>query len=494
VTAAGAARGATPGRLLFQQGEEGLLAELAPGGAVLRSYGWHPDHPYSTYPLFQHAGNEYFYYHNDHLGTPWRVTNKAGVVVWSATDYTAFGTVTVAANAQMVQPWRFAGQYFDAETSLHYNLRRYYEAETGRYVTQDPLGLAAGTNYYAYANHSPGNFIDPTGEIVPFLMCMGMNYLRCVAACVAIDGIIQLIKDPCSLDWDILTDCAKECLWSLIPIPTPCSKWGKMLAGAIGVYGAASDAVEIYDAVSDPGPSTTPAKKNSFVEGTLVATPEGLKSIEMLRPGDLVLSFDEVRGGTRPETVTDIALSNREQKVVTLTLESGQKIEVTGGHPLHTPQGWRAAQLMQAGGQLDIKGKDGALRPAVIVAVSIQNRIVPVYNLEVSHTHSFFVGEDGVLAHNGVRENKEAGDTFRDEVRDVLRENGHNVESEVERGHGIKTPYGMRYPDIYEYGPTGKIIRLFECKRGGAKRSRLQKKKDKWIRRVYGADTIVVGT
>jgi len=37
---------------------------------------------------------------------------------------------------------RFPGQYFDKETNLHYNYFRYYEPETGRYISPDPIGLA----------------------------------------------------------------------------------------------------------------------------------------------------------------------------------------------------------------------------------------------------------------------------------------------------------------------------------------------------------------
>jgi RHS repeat-associated protein len=38
------------------------------------------------------------------------------------------------------QPLRMAGQYFDEETGLHYNLFRYYAPECGRFVSQDPIG------------------------------------------------------------------------------------------------------------------------------------------------------------------------------------------------------------------------------------------------------------------------------------------------------------------------------------------------------------------
>ena len=56
---------------------------------------------------------------------------------------------------------RFPGQYFDAETGLHYNFHRYYDPALGRYITEDPI--RDGLNWYAYAGSNPGNNVDPLG-------------------------------------------------------------------------------------------------------------------------------------------------------------------------------------------------------------------------------------------------------------------------------------------------------------------------------------------
>jgi len=57
----------------------------------------------------------------------------------------------------------FPGQYFDQETGLHYNYFRMYDPKNGRYDEADPIGLAAGTNPFLYANANPIRFTDPLG-------------------------------------------------------------------------------------------------------------------------------------------------------------------------------------------------------------------------------------------------------------------------------------------------------------------------------------------
>ncbi len=95
----------------------------------------------STDPLFMKVGSEYYWYHNDHLGTPQMMTTSSGAVVWKA-KYTSFGKATVDPGSTVVNPLRFSGQYEDAETGLHYNWFRYYNSEFGRYLRIDPLRLS----------------------------------------------------------------------------------------------------------------------------------------------------------------------------------------------------------------------------------------------------------------------------------------------------------------------------------------------------------------
>ncbi|MFI8224357.1 RHS repeat-associated core domain-containing protein [Pseudomonas sp. NPDC085632] len=105
-----------------------------------------------------------FYYQLDHLGTPQELTDYSGDIVWSA-QYDAYGKVaalTLAGEDYLNQPLRFQGQYFDAESGLHYNRHRYYDPRLGRYLTPDPIKLAGGLNQYQYVPN-PTGWVDPLG-------------------------------------------------------------------------------------------------------------------------------------------------------------------------------------------------------------------------------------------------------------------------------------------------------------------------------------------
>ena len=79
-----------------------------------------------------------------------------------AVSYKAYGNVAVAFKADVENNLRFAGQYFDEESGLHYNRFRYYDPACGRFINQDPIGLLGGVNNYLYVPN-PTGWVDPLG-------------------------------------------------------------------------------------------------------------------------------------------------------------------------------------------------------------------------------------------------------------------------------------------------------------------------------------------
>ena len=108
-------------------------------------------------PLFVHA---------DHLGTPRAMTDTAQAVVWDHVTRPFGETYALLGLAENNR--RFPGQYFDAETDLHYNYFRDYDPALGRYVQSDPIGLIGGLNTFAYVKNRAINFYDAQGQ---FLDC-----------------------------------------------------------------------------------------------------------------------------------------------------------------------------------------------------------------------------------------------------------------------------------------------------------------------------------
>ena len=113
----------------------------------------------------ENATDEKTWYVKDAHGDTVQLTDGNGAVIWNYA-YDAFGNQKETANSgtEPYNPFRYTGEYFDAETGFIYLRARYMNPQTGRFISEDPVG--DGANWYVYAGGNPIAFYDPSGLAV----------------------------------------------------------------------------------------------------------------------------------------------------------------------------------------------------------------------------------------------------------------------------------------------------------------------------------------
>ncbi len=149
------------------------IAEFDNDGNLLRHYGFFPE-SHALVSITDNNGAHAVL--NDKLAVPRIITDPAETTLWNG-SYKVFGEM--AANEDVDGDGtsfhcnlRFPGQYFDAESNLHYNSYRFYDPAIGRYTSVDPLAVniysPEDLNSYTYAHSDPVGFIDPDGRASVF--------------------------------------------------------------------------------------------------------------------------------------------------------------------------------------------------------------------------------------------------------------------------------------------------------------------------------------
>ena len=121
-------------------------------------------------PLAMKYNNTLYYYVLNAQGDVVRIVNSSRSVVASYT-YDPWGKIISSSGTLAdVNPLRYRGYYYDAETGFYYLQSRYYDPEIGRfidadsYASTDATGLLS-TNMFAYCENNPVMRVDPTGEL-----------------------------------------------------------------------------------------------------------------------------------------------------------------------------------------------------------------------------------------------------------------------------------------------------------------------------------------
>lgn len=112
-------------------------------------------------PLAEMRSGTLAFYQQDALGSVTSLSNVTGTLV-NTYSYDTFGNLT-ASTGSFDNLFQYTGREYDPETGLRYYRARYYDATNGKFLSEDPKGFAAGTNFYEYVSNVPTRMTDPLG-------------------------------------------------------------------------------------------------------------------------------------------------------------------------------------------------------------------------------------------------------------------------------------------------------------------------------------------
>jgi hypothetical protein len=195
-----------------------------------------------------------------------------------------------------------------------------------------------------------------------------------------------------------------------------------------------------------------------FVAGTLVLTDEGLKPIEEVQVGDLVLSRNDETGEEDYRRVTQLFVT-AEKEALELRLRSPPNAQstlgVTGEHPFWVlGRGWVPAHDLRPG---DLLGTASA-EAAEVVGFGEPQR-AKVYNIEVEEFHSYFVGSEAVWVHNtcgATRGIKSGSEVTEQMIRKAMKD----APLSSQQAGGISLPKVQQYVDKLLKGEVAPAIKV----------------------------------
>ncbi|MFD8970685.1 RHS repeat-associated core domain-containing protein [Streptomyces sp. NPDC059568] len=304
-------------------------------------------------------------YLTDALGTVVGLADPDGTVATRYT-YDPYGQPT-ATGAASTNPYTFTGRENDG-TGLLYYRNRYYDPETGRFISQDPIGHAGGTNLYQYALSSPTTYTDPSGNNPLLAACAG--------------GALS----EAFMDWGLQRLSGRKVNWNQVAL----SALGGCLGGMLGV--------------GLGGKLAARGGCNSFTPDTPVLMADGThKAIKDIRIGDKVLATDPETGESGPREVTALIEGTGDKTLVDITIDSATgpgKLTATDGHPFWVPalREWVEAAKLQPGQWLQTSTGTWTQ----ITAVTHRTQKATVNNLTVDDLHTYYVlaGQTPALVHN----------------------------------------------------------------------------------------------
>jgi RHS repeat-associated protein len=193
-------------------GPNDLIEEIDNSGNVLAKYTQTTN---IDEPLSELRSGATSYYEQDGIDAVTSLTNPTGTVANSYT-FDSYGKLT-ASTGTLANPFQYTGRELDGETGLYYYRARYYDSNTGRFISADPLEFGGGVNFYSYALNSPVNLRDPRGksagaiavpvsEGIGTLVCFGSGVCETV---IVVGGVVVGVAATGYLIWELVKPCDK---------------------------------------------------------------------------------------------------------------------------------------------------------------------------------------------------------------------------------------------------------------------------------------------
>ena len=118
------------------------------------------------------SSNHFYYYIYNLQGDVIALADASTGKLAATYTYDAWGKCTVTnASGYTIgtqNPFRYKGYYYDTETSLYYLQTRYYDPDTGRFISPDKYTTTGqgviGNNMFAYCNNNPIQYKDDNGD------------------------------------------------------------------------------------------------------------------------------------------------------------------------------------------------------------------------------------------------------------------------------------------------------------------------------------------
>ncbi len=354
------------------------------------------------------GSNKFYYYiynlQGDVIALADASTGKLAVTY----TYDAWGKLielkdTTANSVGTQNPFRYKGYYYDTETSLYYLQSRYYDPDTGRFISADGQlneGVL-GYNMFAYCENNPINGSDPNGDMV--------WWAAAALGGAAFEVASYLIGNAISGQKSTWGGAAKAALKGAIE-GVAFGAIGKGIQAAGKAYKAAkatkaakaAKAAKGAKAVKTAEKTTAISNGACFVAGTPVLTSDGYISIENVKVGEKVWSKNELTGEKSLKEVVRTFVNETHELVHVYV--NGEEIVATPEHPFYvTTKGWVGAGELRHGDILSLQS--GGVAAVGAIWRELLDVSTKVYNFEVEDYHTYYVGESTVLVHNvcGVR-------------------------------------------------------------------------------------------